>query len=109
MVYRSAMHSLPPLALAKVDEELIVEGTVNSSERVNVGKLSAKVEAGAPGVIEKDSQGYPSFICQKEGDAFIDWIGRFLKTISIGIPEIEGLLTAVEGAGLVAKTKIVLI
>ncbi len=70
-----------------------------------VGEFVAKVEEGAPGVIEENADGLAGAEFQEKRDAFVDGIGGILPSEGIGVPHGVALAGAVERAGLVAKAK----
>ena len=86
-------------------EEVVVYGAVGSAEGVLVGVFAAKVEEGAPGVVEEDAESGAGAEVDEEGNAFVDGIGGFLPAEVVGVPHGEGFADAVEWTGLVAEAE----
>src|SRR6266478_6103518 len=83
-------------------EDVVVERASLRTEGVGVWGFLAKVEAGAPGVVEEHAGGDPSVRGQEEGNCFVDGVGGFLKVIAVGVPKVIGMVSPIEGARLVA-------
>jgi hypothetical protein len=65
----------------------------------------AEVEESAPGVVEEDTEGTAFAVVDEVGNAFVDRVGGFLPTESIGIPKGEGFAGAVERTRLITETE----
>ena len=103
------MHTFQPPAWGSAQEYIIVNRPSNRAEGVGVRRLLAKVEARAPRVIQQDTHGTSGAIAHEVRDALVEWVRRFLKAISIGVPEREGLIAPVKRSGLVAEAEVVFI
>ncbi len=90
-------------------EEVVVDGAVGGAEGVGVGVLLAEVEGGAEGVVDEDAEGAALIEGDKEGNGFVDGVSGLLEAEGVGVPVSEGLIAAVEGAGLVAEAEEVLV
>src|SRR5216684_1326719 len=77
------------------------------SEGIRVARLLAEVEPGAPGVVEEEPIAAAAVDTDEEGDALINRIDGFLEA-HVSIPECEGLISAVEGAGFVPEAEVML-
>ena len=69
--------------------------------------MLAEVEPGAPRVVEEKPIAAAAVDSDEEGDALINRIDGFLEA-NVSISECEGLISAVEGAGLVPESEVML-
>src|ERR1700678_2373578 len=85
--------------------QVVIDWTVGSSKRVLVGNPPAKVEEGAPGVVEEDPECAALPKIDEEGNTLVDRIGGLLPAESVGIPHGEDLARTIEWARFVAESK----
>ena len=85
--------------------QVVVDGSVERAEGVAAEVGVGEVEAGLPGVIQKDAKGAAVVDVDEEGDGLVDGVGGFLEAERVGVPHGEGLAAAVERTRLVAQTE----
>src|SRR5579864_5890994 len=90
-------------------QEVVINRAVLGAERVNTFNLLSKIKSAPPGVVQQHAQGSSCTNAQKEGNAFVDGISRFLKIIGVCIPKNERLTSAVEWADFVAQAEVMFI
>src|SRR3954468_11714014 len=96
------------LLRSRTADQVVIERAVFSAERIGVARLLAEVEPGAPGVVEEKSISAAAADGEKERDALVNRIDRFLCA-NVCIPECVSLISPVESASLVAQSKIVFV
>jgi len=84
--------------------KVVVKRSTFRAERIGVASFLAEVEPAPPGVVEKNPVVAPAADGEEKRDALVDGVDRFLRT-DVGIPESKSLVSAVEGACLVARPK----
>src|ERR1051326_6729053 len=90
-------------------EEVVVKVAAVGAERILVARLLAEVEGAAKGVVKKDAIGGSAPQCEKERDAFVEGVGAVVPAVGVGVPHGEGLVTMVDGPGLVTEAEVVLV
>ena len=95
------------LRISAIDQ-VVIKRAAFGAERIGVARLLAEVEPASPGVVEKNPIAAPAANREKERDALVDGIDRFLRT-DVSIPECVGLVSAVESSCLVAQSEVMFV
>src|SRR5581483_5959579 len=87
--------------------KVVIDWASLGSERINSVSPLAEIETAAPGVIHKHAHRTACTHGQKRRNALVNWIGRFLKIVGVGIPHAERLVATIERTNFVAQTEVV--
>src|SRR5207302_10365442 len=83
-------------------KEVVIQLATLRAEGICVPKLLAEIEAAAIGVVQKNAVRRALPHAQKEGDRFVNGIGRLLVS-NVGVPHAERQVATIERPGFVSQ------